>query len=198
MGEINGVAIGSIAAGAIFVYGGIVGKSPLAALRAVVQGSSPASAPTTQDIPQIPPGEPPSFGPDAANPGTQSAGIASGLSPQAALQTAAARYGWDKGPQWTALTNIEMNEAGFNPRATNPTSQAFGLAQALDHGTAKTQGTLSNMYGGFGLTTAQAVAANSGDPGTQALWMVNYIRSRYTNPVNAWAKYHHADGSNWY
>lgn len=72
MGEINGVALGSIAAGAIFVYGGIVGKSPLGALRAVVQGSSPSSAPDVTVIPQIPPGQPPSFGPDAANPGTQS------------------------------------------------------------------------------------------------------------------------------
>ena len=48
-----------------------------------------------------------------------------------------------------------------------------------------TAGTLGNQYGGYGLTDAQARAANSGDASMQALWMCNYIKSTYGTPEAA-------------
>jgi hypothetical protein len=116
-------------------------------------------------------------------------------SAQAILQNTAAQDGWGSGAEWQALSNVENAEAGFNPTADNPSSGALGLAQALGHGNANTAGTLGNQYGGYGLTDAQAKAANSGNAADQALWMVNYIKSTYGSPEAAWA---HEQADHWY
>jgi hypothetical protein len=116
-------------------------------------------------------------------------------SAQAILQETAAQDGWGSGSEWQALSNVENAEAGFNPTAENASSGALGLAQALGHGNANTAGTLGNQYGGYGLTDAQAKAANSGNAADQALWMVNYIKSTYGNPEAAWA---HEEADHWY
>lgn len=81
--------------------------------------------------------------------------------------------------QANAMEQVITYESGGNSTIYNPTSLAFGIAQALGHGTQATQGTLANQYGGFGLSTKQAIAANSGDAEAQLLWMYNYIQSRY-------------------
>jgi LysM repeat protein len=116
-------------------------------------------------------------------------------SAQAILQNTAAQDGWGSGSEWQALSNVENAEAGFNPTAENPSSGALGMAQALGHGDANTAGTLGNQYGGYGLTDAQAKAANSGNAADQALWMVNYIKSTYGTPEAAWA---HEQADHWY
>ena len=108
---------------------------------------------------------------------------------------AAKVYGWDTGAEWNALVYVEMREAGFNPKARNPGSGALGMAQALGHGTSGTAGTLGNEYGGSGLTDAQAKAANSGDAYWQAVWMCNYIKDRYGDPI---AAANHERSHNWY
>lgn len=118
--------------------------------------------------------------------------VGAGAVPQSgAIQTYArnllAKYGWSG--QWDSFNNIVNSESGWNPLAANPSSGAYGIAQALGHGDAATQGTNSDMYGGYGLTDAQAKAANSGDPYTQILWMMNYIQDRYGSPNAAW-QYH--------
>src|SRR5258707_11005331 len=150
----QGVALGSVGAGALFLYAGISGQSALVALRGLIRGQRPAGIPAP--------------GP-AASAGTTA--VPSGGSAQQALQQAAASHGWT-GAQWQALASLEMGEAGFNPHIHNGQgSGAYGLAQALGHGTASTQGTEANEYGGYGLSDAQARAANSGDAGAQAAWM---------------------------
>lgn len=111
------------------------------------------------------------------------------------FQKTAAQFGWGAGAEWTALDKVEMSEAGYNPLATNPGSKAFGLAQALGHGNSRTRGKYSNMYGGGGLTDAQAKLANSGDAAMQSLWMMNYIKGRYGDPIKTW-QFHVAH--NWY
>jgi hypothetical protein len=192
---VNGVALATVGIGAVFVYGGLTNKSPLQAIQYVIQGQSPKAAITGASI---------VAGATASSSGGGSGSDSLAASPtpsgsgQAALQAAAAKYGWNTGAEWQALNNIEMNEAGYSSTVANSSSGALGMAQALGHGTSATQGSLGNEYGGYGLTTAQAIAANSGDAGAQALWMVNYIKSRYGDPVAAWAQYHHPDGSKWY
>lgn len=98
------------------------------------------------------------------------------------------------GNQFSALNNIIMGESGWNPHIKNPSSGAYGIAQANTHHP-EDQGTESDMYGGFGLTTKQAKAANSGDGYWQLVWMMDYIKSRYGSPAAAWA-FHQANG--WY
>lgn len=188
-GRIDGIALGCLAAGGALVYAALKGKSVPSLLTGFVQGKPPAAAAKANQIT----GTGDSGGTSGGS--TPPADIPSG-SGQQALQAAAAQHGWGSGQQWQALQSVEMAEAGFNPQARNPQSGAFGLAQALGHGNANTaapDGT--NEYGGFGLSDAQARAANSGDPGPQAVWMVNYIASAYGNPVNAWA---HEQANHWY
>jgi hypothetical protein len=184
-GGIDGVALGSIAAGGLFLYAAVKGKSVLGSVQALVKGQSPSTAAAANAITA------------AVVPATASTGTVVGSSSaQQALQNAAAAYGWGSGAQWQALQNVEMAEAGFNPEATNPSSGAYGLAQALGHGQgADTQGTVTNEYGGYGLSSAEAQAANSGDAQAQAIWMCAYIAATYGNPVNAWA---HEQSAGWY
>lgn len=104
-----------------------------------------------------------------------------------------AQNGWSG--QWDDFNNIVMAESGWNSTVANTQgSGAYGIAQALGHGNAQTQGTYSNEYGGYGLTDAQARAANSGNGYDQILWMMNYIRDTYGSPYNAW-QYHMANGA---
>lgn len=178
--------LAAVAVGSVFAYAGIKGFSVPQAIQYIVQGKSPATLPQTDDI-ATPSGS-------GGSGGSGGSPVANNGSAQSILQQTAAQFGWGSGAEWQALQNIEMKEAGFNPKATNPSSRAFGLAQALGHGNSNTQGTLSNNYGGFGLTDAQAKLANSGDAAMQALWMMNYIKSRYGDPVKAWSYWqaHHS------
>jgi hypothetical protein len=183
---VNGPALGAVLAGSVFVYAGLTGKSVLKSIQAVVSGKSPGSTGQANPI--------------SGNPGGSGAGLPSGTSAiegtgaEATLKATAAEFGWT-GAEWTALYNVEMAEAGFSATAKNASSGALGLAQALGHGTGSTAGSLGNEYGGFGLTDAQARAANSGDAGAQSLWMCGYIKATYGTPSAAWA---HEQANHWY
>lgn len=189
-GQVNGFTVGYTVAGAVVLWSGIRGSSISDTVRSVLAGST--AAPVTEQI--------------AGAAGAGSAALTAGTAPaygapgsasaQQALANAAAAYGWNTGPQWQALQQIEIREAGFNPRAVNPASGAYGLGQALGHGQgAATQGTVTNQYGGYGVSDATAQAANSGDAGAQAVWMCAYIKTVYGDPVTAWE---HEQSYGWY
>lgn len=99
----------------------------------------------------------------------------------------AQQAGWNAS-QVTDWNNVIKAESGGNPKAQNP-SGAFGIAQALGHGTANTACPSSgvNEYGGFGLTDAQAQQANCGNAVYQLYWMYQYIKSKWGTPSAAWA-----------
>jgi hypothetical protein len=88
-----------------------------------------------------------------------------------------AAAGWT-GDQWTAFNNIVMAESKWNVAATNPSSGAYGIPQALP-----------------GSKMASAGANWQSSAATQIAWMIGYIKSRYGTPVNAW-NFHLANG--WY
>jgi hypothetical protein len=114
----------------------------------------------------------------------------------ATIRAAAAVHGWGKGGQWNALTHLIAAESGGNTGATNPSSGAYGIAQALGHGTSCSSGSHGNNYGPqYGLSCAQARAANSGNAAQQLRWMMGYIKSRYGSPAAAWQ---HETANNWY
>jgi hypothetical protein len=88
------------------------------------------------------------------------------------VREVAKRYGWDQGPQWTALSNIISHESGWNPNAKNPGSSAAGLFQKM-----------VSIHGPVEST-----------PAGQAVWGLDYISGRYRDPLNAWSfwQQHHS------
>lgn len=123
-----------------------------------------------------------------------------GVTGRAQIQKAAAIHGWGSGSQYSALLNIIARESGGNRNAYNP-SGAYGIAQALGHGSGAEVGCGHNSYGGYGLSPSQAHAANCGNAWYQLVWMMNYIASAYGTPSKAWAEYcNHPSGPGgcWY
>ena len=105
------------------------------------------------------------------------------------------KFGWGSG-EMGPLISLWNRESGWNPRAQNPSSGALGIAQALGHGTPGAGGTYGNQYGAqYGLTTAQAQAANSGSALQQIRWGLGYIKDRYGSPSAAWG---HETSAGWY
>ena len=93
-----------------------------------------------------------------------------------AKKMAAQMYGWTGG-QWTGgLLPLWTQESGFNAKAQNPTSTAYGIAQFLD-----------STWGPFGSKTS--------DPGLQIKYGLEYIKGKYGSPVAAEA---HERAYNWY
>ncbi len=82
------------------------------------------------------------------------------------------------GPQYSCAANIITRESGWNVRATNRSSGAYGLAQALP-------------------ATKMATAGPGwrDDPTTQLLWMRSYVNTRYRGACAAWTFWQH---HSWY
>lgn len=122
-----------------------------------------AHAPSTGNSPSPSPGPAPSNTSEQAN--------------QALGQKMAASFGWT-GAQWDALNWIVMQESGWNVSASNQSSGAYGIPQALP-----------------GSKMATAGSDWKTNPRTQIAWMLVYIKTRYGTPERAKA-FHEANG--WY
>ncbi|TXS20835.1 lytic transglycosylase domain-containing protein [Streptomyces sp. ms191] len=72
--------------------------------------------------------------------------------------------------QFQCFSNIVDHESGWNYRATNPSSGAYGLVQALP-----------------GSKMSSAGADWQTNPATQIKWGLNYMNSRYDSPCGAWS-----------
>lgn len=102
-----------------------------------------------------------------------SAGAGGGDAVAIGREMAAAR-GWT-GAEWDALYELWRRESNWNPNATNPSSGAYGIPQALPG--------------------AHGRPFNLGDARAQIEWGLNYIAERYGSPSRALA-FH--DRNNWY
>ncbi|MEU6367164.1 transglycosylase SLT domain-containing protein [Streptomyces sp. NPDC046931] len=71
--------------------------------------------------------------------------------------------------QFEAFNKIVTHESGWNVHATNASSGAYGLVQALP-----------------GSKMAAAGADWKTNPATQIKWGLNYMNSRYGSPAAAW------------
>jgi hypothetical protein len=71
--------------------------------------------------------------------------------------------------QYNAFNKIVSHESGWNVSATNSSSGAYGLVQALP-----------------GSTMASAGSDWKTNPATQIKWGLDYMKSRYGSPVSAW------------
>lgn len=96
---------------------------------------------------------------------------------QALAMSMAAARGWT-GPLWNDLNAVEMDEAGWNLAAANPTSDARGIAQFINGWSQY------YTYGGNPNTASGQVTA-----------FLNYVQERYGNPAAALA---HENAYHWY
>jgi hypothetical protein len=85
--------------------------------------------------------------------------------------------GFDTG-QMSCLDPLWKKESGWNHRASNPSSGAYGIPQALP-----------------GSKMSSIADDWRTNPVTQIKWGLNYIKGRYSTPCAAWE---HSQNSGWY
>ncbi|WP_235915551.1 aggregation-promoting factor C-terminal-like domain-containing protein [Puerhibacterium puerhi] len=112
-----------------------------------------------------------------ASSGSSSSGPSMSGSPRAIGQQLAAARGWT-GSQWTCLENLFDKESGWNPSASNPSSGAYGIPQALP-----------------GSKMGSVASDWRTNPVTQITWGLDYIAGRYGTPCGAWG---HSESNGWY
>lgn len=179
---VNGMAVTAIVVGGVILYSGLKGYKVTDVVKSFVSGENPGS--NVQSTPiesnvgagNILGG---GTGIGAGIPSDNSVG--GGISQAANKQLGkglAAPFGWATGDQWTALDNLFTRESGWSNTAENASSGAYGIAQALP----PTK---------YPITGQKPIS----DPATQILWGLNYIRSRYGDPIGAWA---HETSAGWY
>lgn len=89
---------------------------------------------------------------------------------------------WASGLAWTDWNNVAMRESGWSQFADNPSSNAYGIPQALP-------------FNKMPKAAWPASAGGSSNPGSQISWMVGYMSGRYGGPQGAWA---HELSNGWY
>ena len=97
--------------------------------------------------------------------------------PREIAMTLLPSYGWDS-TQFSCLDQLYISESNWNPFATNASSGAYGIPQALP-----------------GKKMAAAGADWQTNPATQIEWGLDYIVSSYGTPCSAWS---FKQGNNWY
>ena len=86
-------------------------------------------------------------------------------------------YGWSSS-QFSCLVSLWNEESGWNVTASNPSSGAYGIPQALP-------GSKMASAGGDWQTNAA----------TQIRWGLGYIKADYGSPCGAWS---HEEADGWY
>ena len=140
----------------------------LAAAAAAQQKAQPTPAPTPSSSP-APSGSP--------SPSAPAAPPAPSGSPQQIALGMLGSYGWSS-DQFSCLVPLWNQESGWNVEATNPTSGAYGIPQALP-----------------GSKMASAGPDWQTDATTQIRWGLGYIKGTYGSPCGAWA---HEQAVGWY
>jgi resuscitation-promoting factor RpfB len=192
---ISGVGVAEVTVGFLLLYSGYKNVGIKDELTSLLQGQVPTGNPTgpvTVGVEQ-----PSTASTSSSSPAGSSTAAGGSVSANQAIgKLVAAPYGWATGTEWTDLVNLWNRESGWNNQATNPSSGAYGIAQALGHGEgAATQGSVTNEYGGYGISDSEAQDANSGDAGAQITWGLQYIKETYGDPEAAWA---HEESAGWY
>ncbi|MFI1991177.1 lytic transglycosylase domain-containing protein [Actinoplanes sp. NPDC020271] len=80
--------------------------------------------------------------------------------------------------QFPCLDKLWKRESGWNYKATNSSSGAYGIPQALP-----------------GSKMASIASDWKTNPATQIKWGLNYIEGRYSTPCGAW---NHSESTGWY
>ena len=98
-------------------------------------------------------------------------------SPQQIAEQMLSQFGWSSG-QFSCLQPLWALESGWNIYASNPSSGAYGIPQALP-----------------GSKMASAGPNWQSDAATQIRWGLTYIQGTYGSPCAAWS---HEEADGWY
>jgi hypothetical protein len=107
----------------------------------------------------------------------QPAASAPSGSPQQIAEQMLSQFGWSSG-QFSCLQPLWAQESGWNIYASNPSSGAYGIPQALP-----------------GSKMASAGPDWQGNAATQIRWGLTYIQGTYGSPCAAWS---HEQADGWY
>ena len=99
------------------------------------------------------------------------------LDPRAAARLLLGDYGFSSG-QFGCLDSLWQKESGWNYQASNPSSGAYGIPQALP-----------------GSKMASVASDWRTNKVTQIKWGLQYIRASYGSPCSAWS---HSQSYGWY
>lgn len=99
------------------------------------------------------------------------------LDPRSIGRALLSDFGWSS-DQFGCLDSLWTKESGWDVHADNPSSSAYGIAQALP-------GSKMSSVGSDWAT----------NPVTQITWGLGYIQDRYGSPCSAWG---HSQSYNWY
>jgi hypothetical protein len=99
--------------------------------------------------------------------------------PRAAAQVLLPEFGFDAS-QWSCLDNLWMGESGWNYRAANSGSGAYGIPQSLP-----------------GSKMGSVAPDWQTNPVTQIRWGLQYIKSSYGTPCGAWGQWQ-SRSPHWY
>jgi hypothetical protein len=172
MAKINGIALGSVFAGSIFLYAGIRGYSVMGALQAIVQGNDPRKAPKASQIAGTPLGSGDSSTPVPASPAPASTtpAVSGGTFSQAQCEQLWISKGGDPNQARNAGCHA-MQESGGRSWVTSPNP---------DGGTNVGLGQLDTKGKGAGYTVAQLQ-----NPDTNA--RITIMQTRNGTDWSAWA-----------
>ncbi|WP_303324743.1 G5 domain-containing protein [Actinomyces radicidentis] len=106
-----------------------------------------------------------------------SSAVATSGDPQTIARSMLSSYGWGD-DQFSCLVSLWNRESSWDYTATNASSGAYGIPQALP---------------GSKMTSAGSDWQTN--PATQIKWGLGYISERYGSPCAAWA---HSEATNWY
>jgi hypothetical protein len=98
-------------------------------------------------------------------------------SPQQIAEGMLGSYGWSSS-EFGCLQSLWNQESGWNVYASNPSSGAYGIPQALP-----------------GSKMASAGPDWQSDAATQIRWGLGYIKGSYGSPCAAWS---HEEATGWY
>lgn len=176
-GRVNGFSLAYAATGGVVLWSGISGTSLSTTFRGLLQGQAPSA--NQEPVTTIPAAS--STGSTAAPAaGDTGANSASAAENQAIARLLAAPYGWSAGTQWDDLVSLWNRESGWSTTATNPSSGAYGIPQALPP---------TKM-------PAAAQASGGSSASAQISWGLQYIQETYPGgPEGAWA---HEQANGWY
>lgn len=179
-GQISGIYAAVTAVGAVLVWSGWKGATLADTFKGLLAGN--LNAPSTESAPA-------STGTAAAAAGNTGAETQSAAANQALAQKVIAAHpeyaGWGSGANWQDLVSLWNQESSWSNTAKNPTSGAYGIAQALGHGP-------TNQYPAG---PANPPPAGTSDAQAQIEWGLSYIASTYGSPQMAWA---HEVANGWY
>lgn len=181
---IKPVTLGVLGVGIVVLWAGATDRSPASVLKNLFTGVNPkSSAQGTANITTDAYTSESGTSSDS-NENVDSTGAAGGsvTANQAIARLLATPYGWSVGQNWSDLVSLWNRESSWNNKAQNPSSGAYGIPQALP-------------YDKMPKSAWPPANGGSANATAQISWGLAYIKSRYGNPVNAWA---HEVANGWY